>query len=98
MMLTALDFYLGPSKELVIAGRQGEEAVLAMLGAARRTFRPNMVILLRPPGDEGAAVVELAPYTEFMKAKGGKVTAYLCENFTCKDPMTDPEALEKALP
>ena len=55
-------------------------------------------ILLRPPGNEGAAVVKLAPYTEFMSAREGKVTAYLCENFTCKDPMTDLDSLENALP
>jgi uncharacterized protein YyaL (SSP411 family) len=98
MMLSALDFHIGPSRELVVAGDPGSPDVTAMIDLFRRDFRPNTVILLRPPGEKGAAVAKLAPYTEFMTSRGGRATAYLCENFTCKDPMTDLDSLENALP
>ena len=98
MMLSALDFHIGPSRELVIAGAPGSPDVTAMIELFRRDFRPNTVILLRPPGEKGAAIAKLAPYTEFMTSRGGKATAYLCENFTCKDPVTDLESLKRALP
>ena len=32
-----------------------------------------------------------------MKPVDGKAAAYVCENFTCKAPVTDPKALELQL-
>ena len=32
-----------------------------------------------------------------MKPMGGKPAAYVCENFTCKAPVTDPQALGELL-
>jgi uncharacterized protein YyaL (SSP411 family) len=39
----------------------------------------------------------LAPYTRQMHAVGGRATAYVCENFTCREPLTDTEALKIVL-
>jgi uncharacterized protein YyaL (SSP411 family) len=97
MMLVALDFFFGPTKELVIVGSPGDRAVTAMIEEARRGFRPNLVVLLRPPGVEGEEIVRLAPYTGPMKMIGGRPTAYLCENFACREPITDLKEFKRAL-
>jgi uncharacterized protein YyaL (SSP411 family) len=97
MMLTALDFTYGPTKELVIVGPPEDRAVKLMIEEARRGFRPNLVVLLRPPGAAGKEIVRLAPYTGAMKMEGGRPTAYLCENFACREPITDLEELRRAL-
>jgi uncharacterized protein YyaL (SSP411 family) len=47
-------------------------------------------VLLRPVDKKAAGeIIRLAPYTEFMVAKKGKATAYVCTNFVCKLPTTD---------
>ena len=38
---------------------------------------------------KAATIIRLAPYTEFMVAKNGSSTAYVCTNFVCKLPTTD---------
>jgi uncharacterized protein YyaL (SSP411 family) len=68
-----------------------------MIEETRRGFRPNMTVLLRPPGVEGDEIVKLAPYTAPMKMQDGRATAYLCENFACREPITDLEELKRAL-
>jgi hypothetical protein len=97
MMLTALDFLSGPTKEIVIAGSPAAEDTQAMIGFLRRSFSPGQVIILRPPGKEGEEISALAPYTELMKMREGKATAYVCENFTCQAPVTSLTALKSAL-
>ncbi|HYC92051.1 MAG TPA: thioredoxin domain-containing protein [Thermoanaerobaculia bacterium] len=87
-LLAALDFSLGPSQEIVLSGKD----VSAMRRAVFARFAPNKVVVHRPPGD-APPIVKLAPYTEAQRAIGGKATAYVCTNYMCKLPVTDPEKL-----
>jgi uncharacterized protein YyaL (SSP411 family) len=88
MMLAALDISVGPSFEIVIAGDPEAEDTQAMLDAFRKLHIPQAVILLRPPG-EAPAITKLAPFTAAQLPIDGKATAYVCRNFTCKQPTTD---------
>ncbi len=97
MMMMAVDFAQGPSKEIVITGQDGDPAIRAMLDKARRTFIPARVILLRPEGPEAERLAGLAPYTAEMTPKGGLATAYVCQGFACAAPVDDLEALAAAL-
>jgi uncharacterized protein YyaL (SSP411 family) len=54
----------------------------AMLASVRRRFLPNTVVLSNREG---------------MPAIDGKPTAYVCENYACKLPVTDSEALDRQL-
>ncbi|HEX6097041.1 MAG TPA: thioredoxin domain-containing protein [Thermoanaerobaculia bacterium] len=83
-LLSALDFSLGPSFEIVLAG----EDVSAMRRAVFAPFVPNKVVIHRPPG--AAPITRIAPYTEAQRAIGEKATAYVCRNYACKLPVTDP--------
>ena len=87
-LMVALEFLLGPQYEIVIVGKQGTPSTRAMLNAARRRFIPNKVLLFRPLGDDAAPITSLAPYTQEMKTQGGKTTAYVCRNFSCRQPVT----------
>ena len=61
-----------------------------MLAALRKPFLPGKVVLLRPADkNKAAAIIRLAPYTEFMVAKNDRATAYVCTDFVCKLPTTD---------
>lgn len=86
-LLSALDFSLGPSFEIVLSG----DDVKAMRRAVFAPFVPNKVVVHRPSG--ASPITKIAPYTEEQRAIGEKATAYVCTNYTCKLPVTDPERI-----
>ncbi len=95
-LLTAMDFALGPVKEIVVAGQSPEEAepFLKILNAR---FLPEAVLLFRPEGPNSQALLRIAPWLEPLVPLKGQPTVYLCENRMCRLPITDPEELAKAL-
>jgi len=88
MALIALDFYLGPGCEIIIA--DGKEADLNsdMIRLLHKDFYPRCVVIYKSEDIE-----KLLPFTKFYKNKDGKTTAYVCKNFSCKLPTTDPEEM-----
>jgi uncharacterized protein YyaL (SSP411 family) len=87
--LIALDFALGPIKEVVIAGNSAGEDTQKMLGALRSRFLPHKVLILHPEGKDGQAIEQLVPMVKRQTMVDGKATAYVCENFACKLPTTE---------
>ncbi|HUP47360.1 MAG TPA: thioredoxin domain-containing protein [Thermoanaerobaculia bacterium] len=96
-MLSALDFAFGPSFEIVVAGDPSSPKTRAMLGEVVRPFLPRKVVLLRPAGEESPPITRLAPYTELQRSIGGKPTVYVCTNYHCKMPTTDPGTMRRQL-
>ena len=93
-MLVALDFLLGSPREIVVAVR-GREQVDSLVGEIHRRFIPNKVLMVL--SNDGGEVEKVSPLAEGKKALGGKATAYICQNYTCEKPITDPEELKSAL-
>ncbi len=87
--LAALNFMMGPSREIVIAGDPSGEDTQAMLRAVQRLFLPNKVLVLRSDGEEGRRLSALAPYTEVLGPVNDQPAAYVCEKYACKRPLTD---------
>ncbi len=95
--MIALELLAASSREVVIAGEPGSGETAAMLAALRETYLPNMTILLRPKGEEGAAIAAIAPFTRAMGAVDGRTAAYVCTDFACRQPVTDPRELAAIL-
>ena len=95
--LNFLDFYLGPSQEIVLVGKPDWETTRAITAAIQQKFLPNKVLLFRAEDDTGKKLAELCPFVEGMKSTDRKATAYLCEGFSCKTPLTDLAAIQEAL-
>lgn len=91
--LNALDFYLGPTQEIVIAGDRREAQTQGMIERVQRRFLPGKVVLLREPGPLEARLAAIAPFTAEMVPVEERPTAYLCELFSCRQPITDVETL-----
>jgi len=91
--LAALDMAIGPSQELVVVGDPEGEDTRSLLAVAGEGYHPNRVVLLRPPGAAGDAIVELAPFTKSFGLLDGRAAAYLCSGFACERPVSDTEAL-----
>jgi uncharacterized protein YyaL (SSP411 family) len=88
-LMLAVDFAIGPSYEVVIAGTTGAEDTKAMLRALRTHFAPNKIVLFRPTEKESPDIIGLAEYTKYQSSIDGKATAYVCLNYQCKLPTTD---------
>jgi len=96
-LLVALDFVIGPSCEVVIAGNSGAEDTRAMLQALRREFLPRTAILLRPSEREWPPIVRIAPSLKDPSSIHGKAAAYLCSGGACQPPTTEIGELLKLL-
>jgi len=78
-----------------VAGRRDApdtRAFLARLGAA---YLPGVVVHLREPGDD--RLPRLAPFTKGLAPVNGRAVAYVCRDFACELPVTDPDAMMELL-
>jgi len=96
-MLSALAFYLGPSQEIVIAGRRGNDKTEAMVRAVRRRYLPHTVVLFWSDGESHPVFGGSADVVKGREKGGRTPTAYICEGFVCRRPVQDAEAFETAL-
>jgi uncharacterized protein YyaL (SSP411 family) len=95
--LVALDFLIGPTREIVIAGDPEREDTGKMLRAVRERFLPRAVVILHPVRKEGKEIRRVLPFIKGREPVQGKARAYVCQNYTCVSPTTDLEHLEKLL-
>jgi uncharacterized protein YyaL (SSP411 family) len=80
-MLVALSFAIARPREIVLAGPEDG----SLLAPIRRRFLPNAILMrASETGRE-------------MPAVDGRATAYVCENYACRLPVTDPGQLEQQL-
>jgi uncharacterized protein YyaL (SSP411 family) len=96
-MLVALDCSLGKPRQIVIAGKPDTPETKTLLAEVHRHFLPNTILLLAD-GSEGQKYLgEKLEAIRAMSMVDGKPAAYVCENFTCKAPVTDAKALGELL-
>ncbi len=96
LMMSATDFALGPSFEVVISGEPGSPDTVAMLNALRKRYLPHKVVVFRP-SNAPEHIAAVAPFTQTQKPQGGKATAYVCQNYVCNKPTTEPQAMLTSL-
>lgn len=96
-MFRAFDFALGPTREIVLAGKKGSKDFDAAARFIREGFHPRQVVLYHPEGEEAGRIEKLAAFLKGQDSKDGKVTAYVCHNHRCESPATDLTQLRKLL-
>jgi uncharacterized protein YyaL (SSP411 family) len=90
-LLQALHFHLEPRREVALVG----ENVEALARVVRSKLRPAVVVAAMRPGDEEGQ--RQIPLLQGRSAVDGRAAAYVCENFSCRLPVTEPEQLDAAL-
>ena len=95
--LNAVDFAMGPSQEVVVAGSLEHETTRTMVEVLHRRFSPNRVLMLMPDGEEGERLAALCGHLRAFRAMDHGPTAFVCENFTCKEPVKDVDGLRASL-
>lgn len=95
-MMIALSIYQGPTREIVLVGDPRSSEVQEGLAILRDRFIPDKVVALRRPG---TSEVDIGPIELLVgkKESGAGLTTYICENFTCQEPLHGPLALGNVL-
>jgi uncharacterized protein len=94
-LLGALDFHLSTPKEIALIGDPQTAEMRALAREVWRPFLPHKVVAQATTGDEQAAA--FVPLLRDRPALGGRPTAYVCENYTCRQPVTTPQELAAQL-
>jgi uncharacterized protein YyaL (SSP411 family) len=91
--LYAMDFAVGPVNEVAILGDLDNLNTQALSDAVWRQYRPRTIAAISPfpPGPNCPPLLENRPL------KDGLSTAYVCHNFICDQPTTDPVVLMNQL-
>ncbi len=88
-LLQALDFHLAPTREVALVGPDTS----ALARAVRARFRPHLVLAGGDGADAGGV-----PLLEGRTAPdGAAAAAYVCERFTCRRPVSQPDELRALL-
>jgi uncharacterized protein YyaL (SSP411 family) len=89
-MLVALDLFLAPPRQIVIAGEAHDPATQQLLRVVHRHFLPHTALFLVNRSTANQARFD------FLKTNPAQqqATAYVCENFVCNLPITDPAILD----
>jgi len=88
--LSALEFYLGPTKEIVSVGERNNDLERVL----RDRYLPDALLI--PAADPTKDSSQL-PLLENRETIDGKPTVYVCENFVCQRPVTSVEELREQL-
>ncbi len=97
VMLTALNFWLGPTQEIVIAGNPDAPDTKQMLKLLRSKFLPNAVVLFHEENLAGSDIHKIAPFIKNQVIIDGKATAYVCENYICNRPVNKINEFDEML-
>ncbi|OVA15015.1 protein of unknown function DUF255 [Macleaya cordata] len=103
LMCCAADMLSVPSrKQVVLVGPKPNVEFNNMISAAHASYYPNKTVIhVDPSNNEDMEFWERNNENIAQMAKGSpaadKVVAFVCQNFTCSAPVTDPESLKALL-
>ncbi len=90
-LLGAMDFHFAAVKEVALVGSLSEDRLGELAAVVHSSFRPHLVLAGGPEG------IERPELMRDRTAVDGRAAAYVCENFACRQPVTEPAALAAAL-
>ncbi len=96
-LLCAVDFYHDSPKEVAIVGSAGDPATRAMIRAVYDSYRPNKVVAFAENAAAATKLSQQVPLLKGKRDKDNKPTGYVCQNYTCKEPVQSPAELVRLL-
>ncbi len=95
-LLCAYDMFLSSPHEIAIIGDPSKDDARALIDEIFRTYLPNRVVALAGPNepDKEDGLIALL---HNRPAIDDRATVYVCRNFYCESPVTDPVALRGQL-
>jgi len=95
-MLASGGWLMGSSMQIIIQGEAGAESTKKLIAEVRRKFLPRKTISLIDSRSR-AFFESRVPFVVELPATQETATAYVCENFVCQLPTSDPAVLARLL-
>jgi uncharacterized protein YyaL (SSP411 family) len=96
-LLAAADFRLHAPREIALVGKPDDARMREMFKTIYGTYVPNKVVALLDPSADADATGKRIPLLANKSMINGAPTAYVCQNYTCQAPTTDPAKLADQL-
>jgi len=93
--LCGVDAWREGFQEIAVVGAAGDAAAQKLLRTLYSRYLPNKIVARLDPAD--AETPKRVPLLAQREMIGGKPTAYVCRNFACQQPATNPEELAEQL-
>jgi len=93
--LAVVDYLLEGPIEIAVVGKPGEADYQALRRELDMRYLPNQILAHLDPATESG--IKPSPLIEGKGLIQGKAALYLCHNFTCSSPITDPAQVGTAL-
>ncbi len=93
--LVTVDRHLASRRQIVVVGAPDDERTGRLVGVARTGAGPHDTLVVAAPDDPAATAA--VPLLQGRGPVDGAPAAYVCRNFTCRAPITDPDALAAEL-
>ncbi len=97
MLAAAVSAYHARAAQIVVVGERAHAGTVALRRRVAARYLPFAVRVNVEPGEAQAALGEMLPFVAPLRMRGGNATAYVCSNFACQEPTSDPDVLEKQL-
>jgi len=97
MMLAALSVWHNGVQQVVLVGRRDDEAMGKLSRVVARRFLPFALTVPVEPGAPQERLARIVPFIGAMSLRNGRPTAWVCRDFTCQAPTTDPDELAAQL-
>ena len=97
LLAAAASTWLAGATQVVIVGPRHAPGTIALHRVLAEHYLPGAVSLVVEPGAHQGAVAARLPWVGAMSAVEHQPTAYLCRDFSCQAPVTDPDAFRAQL-
>ncbi len=96
-MLAAVDFLLDKPRQIIIAGHKDAADTRSLVRQVHKRFLPRKILLLADGGTMHQRLSESQPALKGMRPLKGKATAYICRDYLCDLPTSDPNQVARLL-
>ena len=95
-MLAGLSAWHAGYAQVVLVGPRDHEQSAALRDELARHYLPFAIVVPVDPARQAALAPRL-PFVRAMTLREGRPAAYVCRDFTCRNPVTAPDALAAEL-
>jgi uncharacterized protein YyaL (SSP411 family) len=96
-MVVAWDVFMHGTTQIILVGSREHDAMAKLRSVAYRPLLPGRIILHAEPPGPDAPIARFLPFAATLPGIDGKPTVYVCEDYVCRLPTTDPEEFGRLL-
>ncbi len=96
-MISAYEALKAQRRQVAIAGTLGTPGTEAMTAVFWRSYLPNAILIHAIGGLAQQQLSRTLPLVATLREQNGNATAYICRNYTCNAPTSNPATMQRLL-